>query len=78
LLIGTPTGGAASSYVYNNNDSLDDKSFSYSIRYWDFKDIFNDSGSIKPDIYVENSIEDLENNYDRVLDYALSYLKNKN
>ena len=78
LLIGTPTGGAASSYGYNNNDSVDDKSFSYSIRYWDFKDVFNDSGSINPDIYVENSIEDLENNYDRVLEYALSYLKNKN
>ena len=77
MLIGTPTGGAASSYGYNNNDSVENKSFSYSIRYWDFKDIFNDPGSIKPDVYVDNSIEDLGNNYDRVLDYALELFKAK-
>ena len=31
----------------------------------------------KPDIYVHNTIDDLKNNYDRQLDYAVSYVKNK-
>ena len=75
LLIGTPTGGAASSYGYNNNDSVEDKSFSYSIRYWDFSEIFKSKGAIVPDIIVENTIEDLENNYDRVLKKAFEILK---
>jgi hypothetical protein len=77
LLVGMPTGGAASSYGYNNNDNVEDKSFSYSIRYWDFKDIFNDSGSIKPDIYVDNSINDLENNYDRMISESIKLLNKK-
>ena len=60
---------------YNNNDSVEDKSFSYSIRYWDFSEIFKSKGAIVPDIIVENTIEDLENNYDRVLKKAFEILK---
>ena len=68
--IGTPTGGAASSYGYNNNDSIEGKCFSYSIRYWDFSDIFHSPGAIFPDIYIDNTIEDINNNYDRQLECA--------
>ncbi len=77
LLIGTPSGGAASSYGYNNNDSVENKNFSYSIRYWDFSEIFKTSGAIIPDIIIENTIEDMEKNYDRVLLKAFEVLKNK-
>ena len=74
MTIGTSTGGAAASYGYNNNAKVEDKSFSYSIRYWDFSEIFNTTGSIYPDLYVENTIDDLNNNYDRQLEVGIETL----
>ena len=70
-IIGEETGGAAKSYGYNQNDKVEDLSFSYSIRLWDFSDIFGYTGSIKPDIEVVNTIEDIEANRDKQLEIAI-------
>lgn len=76
-LIGQGTGGAAKSYGYNQNLETDGKTFSCSIRLWDFSDIFGYTGSIKPDIYVERTIEDINNHTNAELITAIKYLKNK-
>ncbi|MBR2468329.1 MAG: transglutaminase domain-containing protein [Clostridia bacterium] len=76
-LIGQGTGGAAKSYGYNQNLETYGKTFSCSIRLWDFSEIFGSEGSIQPDIYVERKIEDINNNVNAELNAAIEYLKNK-
>lgn len=71
-LIGQMTGGAVASYGYNKNLKVADKSFSCSIRYWDFSDVFDYSGSIKPDIIVVNGVKEKESGCDMQLEFAKS------
>ncbi|MBR1987635.1 MAG: hypothetical protein IKA36_01215 [Clostridia bacterium] len=73
-LIGQSTGGAAASYGYNKNLMVENKSFSCSIRYWDFSDVFGYTGEIKPDIFVTNRVIDREKEFDNQLDTALDIL----
>ena len=75
IMIGEPTGGAAASYGYTKNLSVEDKRFSVSIRYWDFSKVFGYSGSIQPDIFVPTTLKDLQENIDSQLNSALEYLK---
>lgn len=72
-LIGQGTGGAAKSYGYNKRLNVEDVNFSVSIRLWDFSETFGYEGSIKPDFYIPNTIEDIENKKDKQLDFALQY-----
>lgn len=74
LLIGEPTGGAAKSYGYTERSEVEDKKFCYSIRLWDFSEIFGYEGSIQPDVLIEKSITHIQNNSDPQLDYAINYL----
>ncbi len=74
LLIGEPTGGAAKSYGYNEMAEVEGKKFCYSIRLWDFSEIFGYEGSIAPDVLIEKTIENIQNNTDPQLDYAIDYL----
>lgn len=76
-LIGQGTGGAAKSYGYNKNLTVEGKQFSCSTKLWDFSDIFGYEGSIKPDIFVNTSIEDYNNKNDVVLKEAIKYLTKK-
>ena len=74
---GEPTGGAAASYGYNKNLSVEDKEFSVSIRYWDFSEVFGTKGTIKPDYYVPTTFKDLKNGTDAQLDACIKYLINE-
>jgi len=76
-LIGEPTGGAAASYGYNKNLSVEDKRFSVSTRYWDFSEIFKTNGTIKPDIFVPYTIKDLTDGTDSQLEEAINYVTKK-
>lgn len=75
-LIGEGTGGAAKSYGYNKNLTVENKRFSVSIRLWDFSDVFGYTGSIKPDIFVPTTIADFKNKTDTQLKTAIDYLNN--
>ncbi len=75
ILIGQPTGGATKSYGYTKPLEVEDKKFSASIRLWDFSDAFGYEGAIKPDIFVKESIEDIQKQSDVVLDKAVKVLK---
>ena len=74
-LIGEPTGGAAKSYGYALPLRVADKEFTASIRLWDFSDIFGYEGAIQPDILVEQTLQDIENGNDRVLETAMQELE---
>ena len=76
-LIGEGTGGAAKSYGYNKNLTVENKRFSVSIRLWDFSDVFGYTGSIKPDIFVPTTIADFKNKTDTQLKTAINYLNNQ-
>ena len=73
-LIGEPTGGMTASFGYTKSIEFENKKFSVSIRFWDFRDIFGYDGSIKPDIFVPQTIDDLKNNKDAQLDRAKELL----
>lgn len=73
-LIGESTGGAVASYGWNENLSVEDSIFSVSIKFWDFSSVFGYNGSIKPDIYVPFTIEDLINNTDTQLETAVELI----
>ena len=77
LLIGEPTGGAATSYGNNRKLKVGDKNFSVSVSFFDFSKIFGSQGSIQPDILVPQTIDDLKNGKDKPLDVAVSYLEKK-
>lgn len=77
-MIGQNTGGAAASYGYNKNLKAAGKSFSCSIRFWDFSDIFGYTGAIQPDLRVVNGTKDKEKGIDRQLEQAKEYFKSKN
>lgn len=77
-IIGEPTGGAAKSYGYSLPLKVADKGFTVSIRLWDFSDIFGDEGAIQPDILVEQTLQDIEEDNDRVLEVAMNELKKIN
>ena len=47
----------------------------YTEKFFDFSDVFKESGAIKPDIEVPIHIEDLENKKDLTLEVAKEYLK---
>ena len=47
----------------------------YTEKFFDFSDVFKESGAIKPDIEVPLYIEDLENKKDLTLEVAKEYLK---
>ncbi len=76
-LIGQPTGGAAKSYGYTKPLEVEGKKFSASIKLWDFSDIFGYEGAIQPDILVDESIEDIQNQEDVILETAIKYIKEK-
>ncbi len=76
-LIGQPTGGAAKSYGFTKCLEIEDKKFSVSIRLWDFSDVFGYEGAIQPDIYVKETIEDVQEQRDVVLDTAVKFLKSE-
>lgn len=73
--IGSPTGGTAKSYGNPKTYNVEDSSFCCSQNLWDFSNIFGYDGSIQPDIPAENTIDDLKNKNDRVLDLAKDYIQ---
>lgn len=73
-LIGQPTGGAAKSYGYTKLLEVDGKTFSVSIRLWDFSKTFGYEGAIQPDVPVKLTIDEISSNKDKVLDKAVSYI----
>lgn len=73
-LIGEPTGGAAKSYGYTKPLEVEGKRFSASIRLWDFSEIFGYEGAIQPDILVEESIDNIQNQEDVILETAVDYI----
>lgn len=75
-LIGEPTGGAIKSYGNALQLKVGDKGFCVSTKQFDFKDIFGYEGAIQPDILIERTISDLQNNYDKQLNFAIFYLEN--
>lgn len=76
-LIGEPTGGAAKSYGYTRPLEVAGKHFSASIRLWDFSDIFGYEGAIQPDILVEESIKNIQNQEDIILKTAIDYINHQ-
>lgn len=77
-LIGEPTGGAAKSYGYSMPLKVYDKEFTVSIRLWDFSDIFGYEGAIQPDIFIEQTLKDVENKKDKALEVAMNELAKLN
>ena len=77
-IIGEATGGAAKSYGYCLPLKVDNVEFCASIRLWDFSKIFGYEGAIQPDIYVEQTLKDLEKGRDRVLETAYAELAKLN
>lgn len=73
-LIGEPTGGASKSYGYTKPLAFNGKSFSASIRLWDFSDVFGYEGAIQPDILVKENINNIQNKEDVVLKTAVDYI----
>jgi hypothetical protein len=71
LLIGESTGGAAKSYGCLKSLEFEGKKFSVSTKFFDFSDIFGYEGSIKPDIFVPVTIQDIQNNKDKRLEMAI-------
>lgn len=55
---------------------VEGKRFSASIRLWDFSDIFGYEGAIQPDILVEESIDNIQNKEDVILEKAVDYIGN--
>lgn len=76
-IIGEPSGAALKSYGYNNNLKVGDKSFSVSIRFWDFSGPFGYEGAIQPDVYMPLTIDDLKNKKDSQLEMALNVVSGK-
>ena len=74
-LIGQSTGGKAKAYGEVEKIEIDGKTFNCSTKLWDLSADVNTTGVIHPDVEVQVLIEDLENNYDRVLDETLKILK---
>lgn len=78
-LIGKPTGGAAKSYGYTKPLEVLGKRFSASTRLWDFSNIFGYEGAIQPDVLVNETIDDLQNKKDIILETAIDHInKQKN
>ncbi len=77
-LIGQPLGqgnarfGQSSGKIILSEELL----ISYTEKYFDFSNVFNTPGVIKPDIEVPLSIEDMENRKDLSLTTAIRYLAN--
>lgn len=72
-LIGEPTGGSAKSYGNNKHLEFAGKKFSVSTKFFDFSDI-GYTQSFLPDIEVKNTIKEIENKKDKVLETTLHYL----
>jgi hypothetical protein len=77
LLVGEPTGLAAKSYGYKKDLEVDGKHFTASTKLFDLSDIFGYYGSVQPDVYIPLTIEDMQNDHDRQLEWALEYLSQK-
>lgn len=77
LLVGEGTGGAVKSYGNRKELCVEDKHFSVSTAFFDMSDTFGYEGSIRPDIFVLTTIEDIRNNFDRQLETAVKVLKEK-
>ena len=71
ILIGENTGGSSKSYGWGRRFKVEDKEFSVSTHLWDFSEIFGYAGTIKPDIEVKKSLQDIEKNYDPQLEKAI-------
>lgn len=72
-LIGEATGGSAKSYGNNKHLEFADKKFSVSTKFFDFSDL-GYTQSFLPDIEVKNTVKDIENKKDKVLETALTFL----
>ncbi len=75
-LIGKPTGGVSKSYGENKFISIDNWNFTVCKKYFDFTNEIIPDGELKPDIYVENDIEDYRNGVDKVMQKAINMLQN--
>ena len=75
-LIGEPTGSPVKAYGHIKELKLENKRFTVSTRFWDYSDIFGYDGGIQPDVLIPLTIEDVNNQKDSVLNYALDYLNN--
>ncbi|MGD9901474.1 MAG: hypothetical protein AB7S44_02930 [Spirochaetales bacterium] len=74
-IIGEPTGGLAGQHFGNvKNLCLDDKKIICSTKLFKFKDLFDYEGPVRPDILIEKTIKDYNNNLDPQLDAAIKFL----
>jgi len=74
-LIGQPTGGTAKHYGYVKGFDIEGKHFNVSTKLFDFSKFFGYEKSIKPDIFVEETIDDVQNNRDVTLNKAVEFME---
>lgn len=76
-LIGQPTGGTAKHYGNIKRIEIEGKRFNVSTKLFDFSKFFGYEKSIKPDIFIEETIEDIQNHRDVILNRAVEFIENQ-
>ena len=70
-LIGEATGGATKRYGETKHFNIENYVFTASLKLFDITDVFNYSGSIKPDIFVPETKKAIEEGIDTQLEVAI-------
>ena len=75
VVVGEATGGAVKSFGEAKNFKIGGKRFSCSTKLFDFTNVWGYTGSIQPDIFVLETIEDIGQNRDIQLIKTIEYIK---
>jgi C-terminal processing protease CtpA/Prc len=76
IIIGENSGGKICSYGQTMYLNVENKRFSCSTKLFDFSDFFGYNGSIRPDVYVAYTIDDLFTGRDSQFEKAVELLVN--
>ena len=78
-LIGQPLGQGNIRFGQQSGkiELSDDLIVGYTEKFFDFSNVFKQSGAIKPDIEIPLTIEDIKNKSDRTLSTAIDFIRNK-